>query len=51
MDGAAEALLLRQLEEQWARLAAAEEALAESERESARFGTSATTGESKQSAS
>ena len=32
-DGAAEALLLRQLEEQWARLAAAEEALAESERE------------------
>jgi peptidoglycan hydrolase CwlO-like protein len=33
MDGAAEALLLRQLEEQWARLAAAEEALAESERE------------------
>jgi len=33
VDGAAEALLLRQLEEQWARLAAAEEALAESERE------------------
>ena len=27
LDGAAEALLLRQLEEQWARLAAAEEAL------------------------
>jgi peptidoglycan hydrolase CwlO-like protein len=33
VEGAAEALLLRQLEEQWARLAAAEEALAESERE------------------
>ncbi len=32
-EGAAEALLLRQLEEQWARLAAAEESLAESERE------------------
>jgi hypothetical protein len=33
VEGAAEAVLLRQLEEQWARLAAAEEALAESERE------------------
>ena len=32
-DSAAEALLLTQLEEQWARLAAAEDALAESERE------------------
>ena len=32
-DGGAEALLLTQLEEQWARLAAAEDALAESERE------------------
>jgi hypothetical protein len=33
VEGAGEALLLRQLEEQWARLAAAEESLAESERE------------------
>ena len=32
-EGSAEALLLTQLEEQWARLAAAEDALAESERE------------------
>ena len=51
-DKAAEALLLTQLEEQWARLAAAEDALADARaRDRARSPASETDGESRQSAS